>query len=71
MTLRCVIDGLLLPADVYRDGPVVAHDGDEAFGLEAVEAIYYEVVAATADELLEVTPRYRMLRIAPDFRKVA
>lgn len=71
MTLRCVIDGLLLPAQVFRGGPVVARDGDEAFGLEAVEAMYYEVVAATPEELLEVRPRYRLLKIANDFRQVA
>lgn len=71
MTLRCVLDGLLLPAEVYRGGPVIARDGDEAFGLEAIEAIYYEVVAATPEELTEVRPRYRMLKIASDFRQIA
>ena len=53
MTIRCVLDGLLLRATVGRGpGPVLAYDGDEAFGLEAVEALFYEVVSATADELL-------------------
>lgn len=71
MTLRCVIDGFLLPAEVCPGGPVVACDGCEAFGLEAIEAMYYEVVAATPAELLEVRPRYRLLKIAADFRHVA
>ena len=40
-----------------RDGgaagaPVTAYDGNEAFRLEAVEAAFYEVVAADPDELL-------------------
>jgi hypothetical protein len=71
VTLRCVIDGLLLPAEVCCGGPVIADDGGETFDLEAVEAIYYEVVAATPEELSEVRPRYRLLKIASDFRQVA
>jgi hypothetical protein len=65
-----MIDGLLLPA-VLEDGqPLLwAFDGDEGFALEAVEAIFYEIVLASPDELLalERAP-YRMLRRASDFR---
>ena len=53
MTIRCLIDGLLLPAFVdHGRGPVTAYNGDEAFHLEAVEATFYEIVEADADELL-------------------
>ena len=55
MTLRCLLDGLLLPAH-FRQGapPLLAYDGEEAFGLEAVEALFYEVVTATdAEEALK------------------
>ncbi len=69
MTIRCLLDGLLLDATVGRLGaPVTAYDGDEAFGLEAIEAAYYEVVAADADELLGLEQaHYRLLRRAQDF----
>ncbi len=69
MTLRCLLDGLLLPAR-FRDGapPLLAYDGDEAFALEALEAVYYEVLTATADEWLSVEQgHYRLLRRAEDF----
>ena len=69
MTLRCVLDGLLLPA-VVRHGtpPVVAFEGCESFPVEAVEALYYEMVSATADELLHLErANYRLLRRAADF----
>jgi hypothetical protein len=53
VVLRCVVDGLLLEARLGAERPpLLAYDGDEAFGLEAVEALFYEVVSATADELL-------------------
>jgi hypothetical protein len=69
MLLRCVIDGLLLPA-LLEDGnpPLWAFDGDEGFQLEAVEAVFYEIVRASPDELLalERAP-YRLLRRANDF----
>jgi hypothetical protein len=69
--LRCVLDGLLLPAE-FRPGtpPLVARDGDEDFRLEAVEALFYELVCATCDEiaLLQRTG-YRLLRVAGDFRQ--
>ena len=70
MKLRCLLDGLILPASLRSEWPVlVARDGDESFGLEALEAIYYEVVTATSEEwlALERVP-YRLLRRAADFR---
>jgi hypothetical protein len=70
VTLRCLLDGLLLPA-CFADGgsALVAQDGDEPFALEALEALYYEVVQATTEEWLRVEgARYRLLRRACDFR---
>jgi hypothetical protein len=71
VTLRCLLDGLLLPATLsHGQPPLLAYDGDEAFGLEAVEALYYELVAATAEEVLGLEQaRYRLLRRAEDFRQ--
>jgi hypothetical protein len=71
VTLRCLVDGLLLPAKL-RPGPaLVAWDGDEGFALEAVEAMYYELVEATLTELLGLErARYRLLRRAADFRRL-
>ena len=70
LTLRCLLDGLLLPA--YLDQgqpPLIAIDGDEAFALEAVEAMYYELVEATAEEVLDLERSYyRLLRRATDFQ---
>jgi hypothetical protein len=69
VTLRCKLDGLLLPA-VLRpaDPPLVAYDGDEAFGVEAVEAAFYELLAATAEEVLKLEQaHYRLLRRAAEF----
>ena len=71
MTLRCVLDGLLLPALVRSRStpPLVAYDGDEAFPVEAIEATYYEMVTATRDELLKLEQaKYRLLKPAWDFR---
>jgi hypothetical protein len=70
MTLRCVLDGLLLSAQLWAGEPrLLAFDGDEAFAVEAVEAMYYELVSATAEEVLDLErARYRLLRRAPDFR---
>lgn len=72
MVIRCVLDGLLLYATLCSGRPpLVAFDGDEAFALEAVEALYYELVAATRDELLGLERAcYRLLRRAPDFQQV-
>jgi hypothetical protein len=68
--LRCVLDGLLLPAEF---GPgarsLLAYDGDEGFRLEAVEALFYELVSASRDEILLLQRAgYRLLRLADDFR---
>lgn len=71
MTIRCVLDGLLLPATLRGQPPtLVAFDGNEPFVLEAVEALYYELVAATSEELLALERAcFRLLRRAADFRK--
>jgi hypothetical protein len=68
--LRCVLDGLLLPAEFSSGAPaLVAYDGDEGFRLEAVEALFYELVSATWDEVrLLQRAGYRLLRTADDFR---
>ena len=70
MILRCVLDGLLLPAELSPGAPpLVAYDGDEGFRLEAVEALFYELVSATGDELVHLQRAgYRLLRVADDFR---
>jgi hypothetical protein len=46
-------------------------DGDESFLLKPLEAIYYELVAATDVERLLIQHRYRLLRTAGDYRQVA
>jgi hypothetical protein len=69
MLLRCTLDGLLLEANRNPAGSkLIAFDGDESFEMERVEGIYYELVAATRDDViwLEQTG-YRLLRKAPDF----
>lgn len=70
MTIRCLLDGLLLYATFRADPPVLlAFDGDEAFVMEAVEALYYELVSATREELLDLERAcYRLLRRAADFQ---
>jgi hypothetical protein len=70
VTLRCVLDGLLLHATfVPNDPTLLAYDGCEAFALEALEARYYELVNATLEEVLVLQgSRYRLLRRAEDFR---
>jgi hypothetical protein len=66
--LRCKVDGLLLEAGVDpHTGRVTCHDGDEAFELEAVEALYYRLLTATEAEALAVEASYRLLRRADDF----
>jgi hypothetical protein len=67
-----VLDGLVLPAE-WRLGvpPLVVHDDDESFLLEQIEALYYELVAATDDERLLIQRYYRLLRMAEDFHRVA
>ncbi len=71
--LRCVLDGLLLDATVGGgDALVTAYDGEEPFGLEAVEALYYEIVMADAKELLNLErAHFRLLRRAADFLLVS
>jgi hypothetical protein len=70
--IRCLLDGLLLDATVRADPPILlAFDGDEAFVMEAVEALHYELVSATREELLGLERAcYRLLRRAADFRHV-
>ena len=69
MLLRCTLDGLLLEAKRNPAGSkLIAFDGDEAFGMERVEAIYYELVAATHDDVIWLEQAgYRLLRKAADF----
>jgi hypothetical protein len=70
VTLRCKLDGFLLRGHVSsRVAALVAYDGDESFLMDALEALYYEVVSATAEELLWLEQaHYRLLHPAPDFR---
>lgn len=72
MILRCVIDGLLLPAEMGdHHTPLIAYDGDESFAVEVIEAHYYELVEAAADELLHLEKhQYRLLKRADDFHLV-
>jgi len=69
LTLRCLLDGLLLPAHLDQgQPPLIAFDGGEAFALEALEALYYELVQATPEEVLDLERSYfRLLRRAGDF----
>ncbi len=70
MLLRCLVDGLLLPAAVDpAEQRLWAVDGVEGFALEALEALYYEIVAATPTELAGLERAgYRLLRRGDDFR---
>jgi hypothetical protein len=62
----------MLHAEVQPELPqVVVYDGDEMFVLEAVEALYYELVEATECEQRHVERFYRLLRQAEDFRRWA
>lgn len=72
MTIRCVIDGLLLYAKLRAEPPrLTAFEGEESFAMEAIEALYYEIVAATPGELLGLERgSYRLLRLAADFQYV-
>jgi hypothetical protein len=67
--LRCVLDGLLLKANITPDtGTLVVYDGDESFVMEAIEARFYEVVRASEDDLLTLERAgFRLLRRADDF----
>jgi hypothetical protein len=68
--IRCTLDGLLLPARIDPSrGALVAFDGDEPFILDALEALLYELVSATRDEIILLQrARYRLLRLADDFQ---
>jgi hypothetical protein len=72
LILCCTLDGLLLDAILCpHTAKLVAFDGDEAFAMEAVEALFYVVVSASREELLGVErARYRLLRQAEDFAMV-
>ncbi|HXG11104.1 MAG TPA: hypothetical protein VNK04_15195 [Gemmataceae bacterium] len=72
MKIRCLLDGLLLDAFLCAHPPaLIAVDGGEAFALEAVEALYYELVSATPEEILGLERAcYRLLRRAADFETV-
>jgi hypothetical protein len=69
VTLRCTLDGLLLPAVLDEDASIlVAYDGDEPFEMERGEAVFYELVAASREEMRRLqAARYRLLRVAEDF----
>jgi hypothetical protein len=70
VTLRCTLDGLLLHAEIHPgEGTLIAFDGQEPFPMEHVEALYYELVSATPEEVLHLERhRYRLLRRAGDFQ---
>lgn len=72
MILRCTLDGLLLDGFFRPESQtLIAADGNEAFAMEAVEAMFYEVVSATHEELLGLErARYRLLRTAQDFEPI-
>jgi hypothetical protein len=67
-----LLDGLHLPAILDQGRPpLVAWDGDEAFAVEALEALFYELVEATPEEVLQLErTHYRLLRRAADFQMV-
>ena len=72
MTLRCTLDGLLLPAILDEETSIlVAYDGDEPFEMERCEAVFYELVAASREEMRRLqAARYRLLAMAEDFALV-
>jgi hypothetical protein len=69
VTLRCTLDGLLLPAVLDEASSVlIAYDGDEPFEMERGEAVFYELVAASREEIRQLqAARYRLLSLAADF----
>lgn len=71
MTLRCLLDGLLLPAFLDQgQPPLIAFDGDEAFAVEAVEALFYELIEASEEELIGLErSSYRLLQRSADFQR--
>ena len=72
MTLRCTLDGLLLPAVLDEQRSIlIAYDGDEPFEMERGEAVFYELVAASREEIRRLqAARYRLLSMAEDFAVV-
>ena len=72
MTLRCTLDGLLLPAMLDEERSIlVAYDGDEPFEMERCEAVFYELVSASREEMRRLqAARYRLLCVAEDFAVV-
>jgi len=68
--IRCTLDGLMLDAVLdSQSSRLVAFDGAEAFTLEAIEALYYELVSATREEVLRLErAHYRLLCRAEDFQ---
>lgn len=69
MLLRCKLDRLLLDAHPHpAERVLMVIDGAESFALERVEALYYELVAATPQDVLWLEQvGYRCLRRASDF----
>ena len=72
MTLRCTLDGLLLPAFLDEErSMLIAYDGDESFEMERGEAVFYELVSASREEIRRLqAARYRLLAVAEDFAVV-
>jgi hypothetical protein len=72
VTLRCTLDGLLLPAVLDEQRLIlIAYDGDEPFEMERGEAVFYELVAASREEVRRLqAARYRLLSVAEDFAVV-
>ena len=72
MTLRCTLDGLLLPAVLDEvASKLIAYDGDEPFEMERGEAVFYELVCASREEMRQLqAARYRLLAVAEDFAVV-
>lgn len=73
MVLRCRIDGLILDACRHPSRmTLIAFDGYEPFEMDRVEAMYYELVAATQSDLLWLQEAgYRCLRQAPEFQIIS
>ena len=69
MTLRCTLDGLLLPAMLGEERSIlIAYDGDESFEMDRCEAVFYELVAASREEMRQLqAARYLLLAMAEDF----
>ena len=73
MKIRCLLDNLILHAEMHlTERALMVFDGEESFALEAVEALFYEVVSATLDEVVQLElAHYRLLRQAEDFENTA